>query len=278
MDKVKCPRCLGKKFWKVRRGKLRCKNCRYEFKANKFLLRLNRYQWKKFLKWFLISGRIKVIMEQMKFSKYKVLKCCDFVRRVMLQDIPKVFDGIVEVDETYIGGQWKNKNKAQRKREIKSKKGRGTTKQPILGILCRDGKVWAEIIEGVEAKNLQPIIEKKVKKGSTICSDTWRGYTGIATKGYLHRLVNHGKREYVSKEGNHINGLEGFWGYLKRQLYSRGGIRKEKRKLYLGEYVWRYNNRGLSTEEKINKLLGLLKKFDKFEKCAYNLKRNKFGG
>ena len=43
-------------------------------------------------------------MEQMKFSKYKVLKSCDFVRRVMLQDIPKVFDGIVEVNETYIGG------------------------------------------------------------------------------------------------------------------------------------------------------------------------------
>jgi len=40
----------------------------------------------------------------MKFSKYKVLKSCDFVRRVMLQDIPKVFDGIVEVNETYIGG------------------------------------------------------------------------------------------------------------------------------------------------------------------------------
>jgi len=42
--------------------------------------------------------------------------------------------------------------------------------------------------------------------------------------------------------------------------------------------VWRYNNRGLSTEEKINKLLGLLKKFDKLEKYVYNFKSNKFGG
>ncbi len=122
-------------------------------------------------------------------------------------------------------------------REAKSKKGRGTIKQPVLGILCRDGKVWAEIIDGVEAKDLHPLIEKKVKKGTVICSDTWRGYTGIATKGYLHRLVNHSKREYSDRRGNHINGLEGFWGYLKRQLSSRGGIRKEKRPLYLSEYV-----------------------------------------
>ncbi|MGC8804842.1 MAG: IS1595 family transposase [Candidatus Ratteibacteria bacterium] len=103
-------------------------------------------------------------------------------------------------------------------------------------------------------------MEKKVKKGTIICSDTWRGYTGIAAKGYLHRLVNHGKGEYSNGKGNHINGLEGFWGYLKRQLSSRGGIRKEKRNLYLAEYVWRYNNRESTTDEKINKLLDLIKK------------------
>jgi len=42
-------------------------------------------------------------------------------------------------------------------------------------------------------------------------------------------LVNHSEGEYVNKEGNHINGLEGFWRYLQRQLSSRGGIRKEKK-------------------------------------------------
>ena len=66
-----------------------------------------------------------------------------------------------------------------------------------------------------EAKDLIPIIEKKVKKGNKISSDTWRAYTGLATKGYVHRIVNHGKKEYV-KGKSHINGLEGFFGYLKR--------------------------------------------------------------
>ena len=63
----------------------------------------------------------------------------------------------------------------------------------------------------VEAKQLQTRILKRVKKGSTVFSDTWRGYTGIAAKGYVHRLVEHSKNSYVTN-GNHINGLEGFWG------------------------------------------------------------------
>lgn len=259
MNKTKCPRCSGKKFWKVRRNKLKCKNCKYEFRRKIYPLNLSKYEWKKFLKWFLISGRVKMIMEQVRLSKYKVLRCCQVIRTAMLKDRPSVFEGIVEVDETYIGGSWRNKSKGQKKKEVKSKRGRGTTKQPVLGILCREGKVWAQMIDGVEAKDLQPLIAKKVKKGTVVCSDTWRGYTGIATKGYLHRLVNHGKGEYSDGKGNHINGLEGFWGYLKRQLSSRGGIRKEKRNFYLSEYVWRYNNRELSTDEKINKLFGLIK-------------------
>ena len=49
-------------------------------------------------------------------------------------------------------------------------------------------------------------------------------------------------------KGNHINGLEGFWGYLKRRLAAKGGIRKERLPLYLAEYVWRYNLRNDSIQ------------------------------
>ena len=90
----------------------------------------------------------------------------------MTKDIPDAFSGIVEVDETYIGGQWKNKRLQTKRIFIKSKRGKGTTKQPAFGILYRNGKVWAELVEGVEAKDLQPRIEKQVEKGTMICSDT----------------------------------------------------------------------------------------------------------
>ncbi|MBU0648218.1 IS1595 family transposase [Patescibacteria group bacterium] len=139
-----------------------------------------------------------------------------------------------------------------------AKRGRGRFKQPVFGILCRQGKVWAEVVDNVEATNLQSKIIKQVRKGSTVCSDSWRGCTGIAAKGYVHRLVKHEKQEYSDGKGNHINGLDGFWGYLKRKLTAKGGIRKKKLPIYLGEYVWRYNFRNLSLKERENYLFNLL--------------------
>src|SRR3972149_4753673 len=137
----------------------------------------------------------------------------------MIRDIAEVFEGAVEVDETYIGGQWKNKRKAAKAQE--TKRGRGTRKQPVFGVLCRNGYVWAELVPNVEADTLLSLIRNRVKQGSVVCSDTWKGYTGVASGGYGHRLVGQGKGEFSDKRGSHINGMEGFWGYLKRNLPCR---------------------------------------------------------
>jgi transposase-like protein len=263
MLRPKCKKCGGKRFWRVRRGKVKCKNCRYEFKFKIGNLSLEIEEWKALLKWFLRCQSINVVTEETGISEYKVLKALGLVRQVMAKDIPGVFEGTVEVDETYLGGQKKNKNKPQLKKEEivfgPSKRGFGTTKQPVFAILCRSGKVFAQVVDDTEAKDLVPIIEKKVRKGTRICSDTWRAYTGLATRGYVHRTVEHQKKEYVRGK-NHINGLEGFFGYLKRQLASRGGVKRERLPLYLAEYVWRYNNRKLTVEKQIEKLLNLVAK------------------
>jgi transposase-like protein len=174
----------------------------------------------------------------------------------LTKDVPEIFSGTVEVDETYLGGQWKNKRKTVR--DHGTKRGRGTKKQPVFGILCRNGTVWAEIVNDVGAETLQPLISRKVSTGSIVCSDTWKGYTGIASRGYVHRLVNHGEKQYSDGKGNHINGLEGFWGYLKRKLVSKGGVRREKLPLYLGEYVWRYNHRNENDNVKVRRIIKLL--------------------
>jgi len=81
---------------------------------------------------------------------------------------------------------------------------------------------------------------------------TWKAYTGIAARGYVHRLVNHGEKQYSNGKGNHIDGLEGFWGYLKRKHASKGGILKERLHL-LGEYVWRYYHRSDSERKKMRR-------------------------
>ena len=105
-------------------------------------------------------------------ERKRVIRAMMYVRETMQRDIPDVFSGTVEVDETYLGGQWKNKRLSERK--TGSKRGRGTNKTPAFGILCRGGKVWAQIVPDVEAKTLLPLISKQVEPGSTVCSDTWK--------------------------------------------------------------------------------------------------------
>ena len=200
----------------------------------------------------------KSIGEQTGFDKKRVLRALLKIRMVLAKDIPDIFSGTVEVDETYLGGARKNKRKVVR--DTGTKRGRGTSKQPVFGILCRNGHVWAEIVENVDEATLLPLITKKVEQGSTICSDTWKAYTGIAAKGYVHRLVNHGEGKYSDGKGNHINGMEGFWGYLKRKLASKGGVTRSRLPLYIAEYVWRYNHRTDPERVKIQKIIHLLEK------------------
>ena len=60
--------------------------------------------------------------------------------------------------------------------------------------------------------------------------------------------MDHSKIEHADTDGNHINGLEGFWGYLKRKMEVKGGSRKEHLYLYLREYVWQYNHNKSSSQ------------------------------
>jgi len=123
--------------------------------------------------------------------------------------------GTVELDESYFG--------ARRKRGFhgKLKRGRGTQKKPIFGMIQRQdehGKkyVFTEVIGNVQAKTLLPIIQQKVDFKATVNADSYRSYDGLVAIGYdkLFR-VNHGKNEFALKgeEGAIItvNGIESFW-------------------------------------------------------------------
>jgi len=252
-----CPKCSNNKVWSLKDGRYRCAKCRNTFTDPRHRIGLSKAKLRTVVQEFLLEHSTNIILSRVAISKYMLLKVLTLLRVAMTQDIPDSFDGVVEVDETYLGGQWKNKRLSVRRKLPQAKRGRGTPKKAVFGILCRKGKVWADLIDSVEAKHLQPRILKQVKKGSTVFSDTWRGYTGIAAKGYVHRLVKHSRESYVTN-GNHINGLEGFWGYLKRKLAAKGGIRHSRLHLYLGEYVWRYNHRHLNLKEQETQLIKLL--------------------
>ena len=256
--KFRCGHCGTGKFWKLANGEYRCRSCRRDFRPRPVAgLRLERAEWLKLTELFLIGANSPTIKEKLEKSMATVAKALKMLRVCMAADVPEIFSGTVEVDETYLGGQWKNKRKQIKASQVQSKRGLGTTKQPVFGILARCGQVWAELVTGIESADLLPLIDKQVKQGARICSDTWRAYTGLAAKGYVHRTVEHGKQEYV-RGRNHINGLEGFWGYLKRKLAAKGGIRRKYLPLFLGEYVWRYNHRKETLSQQRNRLLALI--------------------
>ena len=239
----------------IRRGKRRCAACHYEWLPKTLPLHLTLLEWRRLLRWFFLGQSAAVIAREAHLERKRVLRALLLVRQAMGQDLPPVFSGVVEIDETYLGGAWKNGRRAERGQG--TRRGRGTSKQAVFGILCRVGQVWAEIVPNVEARTLLPLLRQRVNIGSTVCSDTFSSYTGVAARGYVHRLVDH-SQVFSDCHGSHINGLEGFWGYLKRRLASKGGIRRERLSLYLAEYVWRYNHRSLPVKEQINQLLKLL--------------------
>ncbi|MFA5253763.1 MAG: IS1595 family transposase, partial [Methanoregula sp.] len=184
MVKISCPKCKAKKVYLLSNGKRKCSQCKYEFTPHRLPLHLTREQWREIIRWFLLEQSSQNIAVRTGFERRRVLRALTIIRTALTKDVPEIFSGTVEVDETYLGGQWKNKRKALR--DQGSKRGRGTTKQPVFGILCRHGAVWAEVVDDVSAETLQPLISKKVSTGSTICSDTWKAYTGIASRGYVH--------------------------------------------------------------------------------------------
>jgi len=143
--------------------------------------------------------------------------------------------GEFEADESYFGP-----------RRVKGKRGRGAgSKTIVFGLYKRDGKVYTEIVPDAKAKTLQAIIRGQADIESMIHTDAWRGYDGLVDMGYeKHYRVKHGKSEWSDGSGNHINGIESFWGYAKHRLTKFKGIPRDRFGLHLKETEFRFNHRG----------------------------------
>jgi len=159
---------------------------------------------------------------------------------------------IVEIDETFVGGE--SKNKHENKKAKNSRGGTISTKAPVLGMLERDGKVVAQAIPTVHKKDLLPVIKETVAPMSIIITDQYNAYNDLG-KTYFHESVNHSAKEYVRGMA-HTNGIENFWSHLQRGItgiYHQ--VSMKHLNSYVIEYTLRFNTRKDTTNDRFNAIL-----------------------
>jgi transposase-like protein len=150
--------------------------------------------------------------------------------------------GIVEADETYIGGKPRKGNK--RDGDKPNKRGRGTKKAAVIGVMERGGRVVARAAKKGELSNkgLAKFIAKTVDTAASILfTDEYSGYQTIG-KMMRHRAINHSKA-YVDGIV-HTNSIEGFWSLVKRAWYgSHHHYSRKYMDLYIAEACYKHNKR-----------------------------------
>ncbi len=148
-------------------------------------------------------------------------------------DFCRKFSGVVEVDETYIGGK------------RKGRRGRGSpNKVPVVGIKNRtSGEVRMKAVKNVSSSTLKSMIRGNVAPGAEVHTDEFKSYLWLDSSEYVHSAVNH-QQCYVDGDV-HVNGCENVWSLFKRSIV--GIYHKVSAKylpLYLDECSFRFNHRG----------------------------------
>lgn len=244
---LKCPKCSQANFWQTAGKRLKCKSCRYLFTPRPNPLNIPNETLRAVISEFLLEHSTNIILERIEISKYKLLKVLTILRILMTKDVPEVLKKMIKVDEDYLDNQIAQIIKRGRLESFSS-----NTKHPIIGIICIEGKVYAKILPNLEVADLKSFLKNREKEGPISSSELWQKHVGIVFKNSLYRLAPPEDKKYS------IDIIAGFWGYLKRKLAAKGGVRREKLPLYLGEYVWRYNHRKLTLKEQEGRLLNLL--------------------
>lgn len=174
------------------------------------------------------------------------------IRLAMKQDpLASKLQGIVEVDEAYIGGKPRKGKRDQSGDLIVTKRGRGTKKVPVVALVERDGRIRTRVVEHINAGNLKAAIRENVNPKAAIQTDELNLYAGIGQEfGGGHQTVNHSQGEYVRGEVN-TNTAESFFALLKRGVHGTfHHISKMHLPRYCDEFSFRWDERKVTDGER----------------------------
>jgi transposase-like protein len=158
----------------------------------------------------------------------------------------KLLHGIVEADETYVGGKPRKGNR--RDGDKPNKRGRGTKKVAVIGAVERGGKVVARVTKpgDLSAKGINKFIARFVDSAGTILiTDEYKGYNRVSET-MLHSVIKHA--EAYADGIIHTNTIESFWAIIKRAWYgSHHHYSRKYMPLYIAESCYKYNRRTSKT-------------------------------
>jgi transposase-like protein len=261
-----CPHCDGNVAYKltgkpgskrpVRKGVYKCKACEQQFTVtvntifedshiplNKWLLAIH----------LLCASKKGMSAHQMHRMLGVTYKSAWFmahrIRYMMSQPSYKSkLKGVVEADETYVGGKRRNQGGVGRPDSY-------SHKQAVFSIVKRDGDVRSFHVHRVTGDNLLSVMTKNVHPNSIVMTDGFSSYDGLKARFGTHRVINHSAGQYSRKEAGlptiHTNTIEGVFGLLKRGIigtYHQVGSQHLHR--YLAEFDFRYNARKISDSER----------------------------
>lgn len=168
------------------------------------------------------------------------------IRKAMKQNDGQLF-GIIEADETYVGGKEKNKHLSKR---VAGTRGRSTeTKTPVLGLLERGGEIRADVVPDVRMLTVEKKIVEHVKFGSTIYTDDYPSYDRVS-QWFKHGRTRHSLGEYVRAGLIHSNGTESFWSLFKRGYVGiYHWMSRKHLQRYVDEFAFRFNSIDSEFEE-----------------------------
>lgn len=189
---------------------------------------------------------------------YKSAWYCSMRVRCAMLDQADMLEGIVEMDEVYIGGKPRHRNITDNSSNeqpennqaflsrVDTKRGRGTKKIPVVGIVERSGKkrVVTRILNDLSGKELLKMLKRYVKQDkAVVMTDEYKGYNSF-DKVVQHLKVNHSQKEYVKDGVIHTNTIEGFWSIIKNGIRGNYHVLSKKYlPFYLAEFAYKYNRR-----------------------------------